>query len=130
MSRPTRTLLYIDDDPATRFLLQRLFEERETTGGEPEIEWLEASSVEEAVFRYGTEQPDTILLDNRLGADDGVDLLPQVHKTWRCPVWILTGACGPELMERAVRAGAAGIIEKGEVTENPGRLCALLTERP
>ena len=114
-----------------RFLIQELAAEgREALGDNVEICWLEAGDVPEAVAHYKTVKPDAILLDNRLGPDDGVDLLPQVCQTWGCPVWILTGLSSPQLRERCASRGAAGVISKDEMMTSAGRLRGFLLQSP
>ena len=126
MGRPSRTILYIDDDSDTRFLLRELLaERREMEGEEASIGWLEASSIEEAVDRFGSRQPDAILLDNGLGIVEGVERLPQVRQTWNCPVWILTGLSTDSLERRCASYGGAGLVLKDDLVENPSRLLSL-----
>ena len=117
------TILHIDDDPDLRLLLRELAALAE---GEPEIQVLEAAGLEEAVMRYGSLQPDTILLDNRLGRASGVELLARVREVWRCPVWILTGLPPEVLCERSRLAGAAGVVSKDELLRDATQLRTFL----
>ena len=119
------TVLYIDDDRDARYML------RELVGVAPaeecEVRWLEADGVEEAIARHGAAQPNAVLLDNRLGTEEGVDLVARVGRIWACPVWMLTGAASDEFRRRAEGNGAAGVIEKDALVEGPERLRALLS---
>ena len=113
------TILHIDDDADTRFLVREML--REEAG----IGWLEASGVEEALDRHSKVCPDAILLDNRLGGRDGIEWLPQIRARGGCPVWILTGLCRPELAEQAARMGAAGVLSKDELLDRSLTVAAL-----
>lgn len=113
------TILYIDDDPDARFLLQQLLEEAPTMTDAVQLRLLEASGFDDAVDEHGTVQIDGILLDNRLGAIDGVDLLPALRNTWSCPVWMLTGVASQELLDRCKANGAAGVLLKDQLMRDP-----------
>lgn len=113
------TVLHIDDDPDTRLLVRELLRQAEPiASGQAAICFLGAGGVEEALARYRESQPDVILLDQRLGGADGLDLLPSLRPAWNCPVWIVTGFSPETLQERAEKAGAAGIIQKDELLAN------------
>jgi DNA-binding NarL/FixJ family response regulator len=64
------------------------------------------------------ERPEIILLDLDLGADNGLDLLPDLLAT--APgsrVILLTGVRDPELHYRAVRLGAMGVVLKEQAVD-------------
>jgi CheY-like chemotaxis protein len=127
--QPALTILHIEDDPATRLLVQELLADGSAALGErSEIRWLEASSFDEAVTEHGADHADAVLLDNRLGALDGVDLIGRVRLNWNCPVWLLTGLPTEELLDRSSRLGASGLIGKDQMLENPKRVLSLLIE--
>ncbi len=109
------TILHIDDDPDVRLLVRELAEVG--PGGESQIQVLDAPGVEEAIARYNGRRPDMILLDNRLGASSGLELLPRLRQVWSCPVWILSGFSGDLLRQRAEQCGAAGVISKDDLFE-------------
>ncbi len=115
MKHAALTLLHIDDDSATVLLLRDLLSESDPSSGRIRVNFLAAASVEEAVRRFASERPAAVLLDNRLGGVDGVDLLPQVKGTWHCPVWILTGLTTDRLEAQAAASGAAGVIAKDQL---------------
>ena len=115
------TVLHIDDDPDTRLLVRELLVEP----GEA-FRLLEAGGVAEAVAQYANMRPDTILLDNRMGLETGLDLVPRIQQVWDCPVWILTGFSPEALQDRWGKYGAAGIIAKDELLTDGTRLKELL----
>ena len=117
------TVLHIDDDLEVRFLLRELVAEQPNA---PDFRWLEASHVEEALTLHGAAQPDLILLDNRLGYEEGIAVLPRLRSAFRCPIWILSSAFSDRLTEQARAAGAAGVATKDEVLGEPGRLASFL----
>ena len=114
------TVLHIDDDPDVRLLV------RELARPAPQIQVLDAPGVEEAIARYSGLEPDTILLDNRLGASSGLELLPRIRQIWSCPVWILSGFSRDLLHERAAQCGAAGVISKDELLEDAAHFQVIL----
>jgi DNA-binding NarL/FixJ family response regulator len=60
-------------------------------------------------------RPHVVLLDLDLGSENGFDLLP--HLTSQAAVLILTGVRDRGAHERAVVAGARGVIQKSEPAE-------------
>lgn len=64
------------------------------------------------------EDPDIILLDIDLGDIDGLDLLPDMLSAApQARVVVLTGIRDPEILRRAVRLGAMGLVIKDGPTE-------------
>jgi DNA-binding NarL/FixJ family response regulator len=117
------TVLHIDDDPEIRFLLRELVAEQPNAA---DFCWLEASQVEEALALHGAAQPDLILLDNRMGYEEGVAALPRLRSVFACPVWMLSSVFNDRVAERARAAGAAGVATKDEVLGEPSRLASFL----
>jgi CheY-like chemotaxis protein len=129
MMKRTLTVVHIDDDPDTRLLLRELVAEGERSASDGiEIRCLDASGVEEAVSRYGGLQPDAVLLDNRLGPESGVDLLPRLRPVWNCPIWILTGLAPEAVRAPGGRSGAAGVASKDELLKGGDQLRSFLLE--
>jgi CheY-like chemotaxis protein len=114
MKRPLR-ILHIDDDLDTRFLIRELLSEVQRPDDEVGIEWLEAGGIEEAVERWREVALDGLLVDNRLGVRVGVEEIPGLRSVWNCPIWIVSGAPDPELLGRAVRNGAQGLLHKDDL---------------
>ena len=123
------TLLYIEDDPDTRMLVQELLAEGQQEPGDAvKIRMLEAEDAEEAFRLYGSAHLDGILLDNRLGAEQGVDLLPRIKQVWKCPVWIFAAFSNKLLADRCMENGAAGLISKDIIMGSGKRLLMFLLE--
>jgi DNA-binding NarL/FixJ family response regulator len=73
----------------------------------------EAGTVDEALDLLEREHVDIVLLDYRLGADNGFELCSEIRR--RRPetrVLIFTAFGNPELLTLAIRAGASGYILK------------------
>ena len=120
-------VLHIDDDPDTRFLLRELLAEGQSQAEEPvNIQCLEAASLEQAIAQHKDADLDIVLLDQRLGKDDGVELLPCIKSTWNCPVWILTGLADQRLSDRSKEKGATGVISKNELLRDGEHVRLLL----
>jgi DNA-binding response OmpR family regulator len=117
-------VLHIDDDADTRLLFREIISEQMEGLA---VRWLEAAGVEEAVARHRTENVALVLLDHRLGADQGLDLIARIKNQWSCPVWMLTGICPEAIGERAKLCGAAGVLCKDELIEKRIDWRALLT---
>jgi len=71
-----------------------------------------ASDIAEALTILEREQPDVILLDIDLGGVNSLDSMPLLRNTTSAMVLILTGARDSETHERAVLAGARGVVQK------------------
>ena len=106
---PTRVLL-VDDDEDEFVIARDLLEEAHP--GAWRLDW--ASGWDEALAAIGRGEHDAYLLDYRLGARDGIELLREaVARGCRQPVIMLTGHGGPEIDLRAMEAGAADYLVKG-----------------
>ncbi len=71
-----------------------------------------ASDIAEALTILEREQPDVILLDIDLGGVNSLDSMPLLRSITSAMVLILTGARDSETHERAVLAGARGVVQK------------------
>ena len=71
-----------------------------------------ASDIAEALAILEREQPDVILLDIDLRGVNSLDSLPLLRNATSAIVLIVTGARDPETHERAVLAGARGVVQK------------------
>jgi DNA-binding NarL/FixJ family response regulator len=71
-----------------------------------------ASDIAEALAILEREQPDVILLDIDLGGVNSLDSMPLLRNATSAMVLILTGARDSETHERAVMAGARGVVQK------------------
>ncbi|MBX9678472.1 MAG: PAS domain S-box protein [Gemmataceae bacterium] len=110
---PKLRILLIDDDPNDRAVLRDLLAE-----AAPGLYLLdEALDYEEGRRRLALCEHDVVLLDDRLGAGSGLDLLSYaVENRCRMPILFLTDQRDGALDEEAIRAGAADFIPKDSLS--------------
>ncbi|MGY0571615.1 MULTISPECIES: response regulator [unclassified Bradyrhizobium] len=77
-------VLVVEDDPALQRMILNYF-------GENNIRTLLASNRQEMVDRLGDTEVNLVILDLRLGLEDGLDLLREVRLGSDVPVIIITG---------------------------------------
>jgi two-component system, OmpR family, response regulator len=95
-SQPTRVLV-IDDDPSLRHMLRDYFEKYN-------IRVVSASQRHEASRQFAAGEPSLVILDRRLGQEDGLDLLREIRSRSDVPVIIGAAAIGPSSFDRHVHA--------------------------
>ncbi|MFN6944483.1 MAG: ATP-binding protein [Cytophagaceae bacterium] len=113
---PNRTnlnILLVDDDEEdfiiTRDILQDIPNKKIT------LEWI--SSYEEALEDVINNKFDVYLIDYRLGAQTGLDLIKEAGKHHcSAPMILLTGQGDMEIDVQAMKAGAADYLVKGNIT--------------
>jgi two-component system nitrate/nitrite response regulator NarL len=106
-SSPIRVLL-IDDHRSILWGLERLIE-----SGKPIMEVVgTATNCADAVKLIDEAAPDLILLDIGLGDQNGVDEIPNLIARSNAKILVLTGMRDESLHDRAVLAGASGVVEK------------------
>ena len=76
-----------------------------------------ATSGSEAIEMAEQACPDVIVLDDELGEQSGIDVIPQLVSRSKAKVLLLTEQRNGSLHERAVLAGARGIVYKEEPAE-------------
>ena len=110
---PETRILVVDDHPLFRQGVAELIAH--------EPGWVccgQAGNVREAWAAVERCQPHLVLLDLRLGASDGLDLLADLTgRLPHLPVLILSQCDELVYAERALRAGARGYIMKDQATE-------------
>jgi two-component system sensor histidine kinase/response regulator len=106
--RPLRILL-VDDDESTFVITRELL--REINGRPVELEWTgEADEGYDLILR---DEHEVYLIDYRLGADDGLDVLRRARAAGcKAPILILTGQTDDEIDQRALEAGASDYLAK------------------
>ena len=110
--KPIRVLL-VDDHQTVLWGLSRLIE-----GERPRMELAGQARDRAGLFELARrERPDIILLDLDLGDENSLDFLPDLVQEIDAYVLILTGARERDLHERAVKAGASGVVLKDEPVE-------------
>lgn len=105
--KPIRVMI-IDDHEMVRTALRMLIESH------PNLTVVgEACSRATAIPSVRSEQPDIILLDLDLGGENGVDLIPELLAIAKdARVLVLTGVSDVEIHNRALLAGAVGLLLK------------------
>jgi DNA-binding response OmpR family regulator len=78
------TILVVEDDPALQRMILNYF-------GDNNIRTLVANNRREMVDRLGDVEVNLVILDLRLGSEDGLDLLREVRVSSDVPVIIITG---------------------------------------
>ena len=76
-----------------------------------------AADVPEALNIAQRERPDVVLLDIDLHGENSLDSMPLLRKATDAFVLIVTGVRDPETQDRAVLAGARGVVQKEESAE-------------
>jgi two-component system, OmpR family, response regulator len=82
-SRPVRVLV-IDDDVSMRHMLANYLAERN-------MDLVSARQRQDVIRHFSAHEPDIVLLDIRLGQEDGFDLLREIRSRSDVPVIITTG---------------------------------------
>jgi signal transduction histidine kinase len=104
-------VLLVEDDDDDHVLVQDIFAE---IGQRYQLE--RVSSYEEAVDLSAPGAYDVCLLDYRLGAHDGLELMQALRRLgFRCPMILLTGQDDDTIDRMAMRAGAADYLIKGQI---------------
>jgi DNA-binding NarL/FixJ family response regulator len=104
---PIRVLL-IDDHRSILWGLERLIE-----SGKPAMEVVgTATNCTDALKLLDQAAPDLILLDIGLGDQNGVEEIPNLIARSKAKVLVLTGMRDESLHDKAVLAGASGVVEK------------------
>jgi len=106
-------VLLIEDHAIVRVGLRLLIESR------PDLMVVgEAANSTDALALAAREQPDVILLDLDLGAENGLDLLPGLRTVaGQARVLVLTGMRDVQGHRLAIRRGARGLVHKEQVPE-------------
>lgn len=94
-------VLVVDDEPTIRMILSRYL-------GRKNYEVIEASDAKEAMQAFADSDPDLVLLDVNLGADNGLDVLAAIRETSSVPVLLCTGMAA----EPTRSASASGYVVK------------------
>jgi DNA-binding NarL/FixJ family response regulator len=110
---PKASILIVDDHPMVRDGLARLI------GQEKDLVCCgEASNVAETLTAVARHKPDLIILDLRLKAQDGLELIKSLKAQYPdLRILILSQYGAPLYIERAMRAGALGYVVKEQAAE-------------
>lgn len=105
--RPIRVLI-VDDHAGIRAGLTRLIDAE----GPRLCAVGAAASAGEALAQARAQQPDVIVLDVNLDGEDGLALIPALHRAARCEVVVLTSLVDPHVAAHARRLGARACLHK------------------
>jgi DNA-binding NarL/FixJ family response regulator len=106
-SKPIRVLI-IDDHRSILWGLERLIE-----SGKPAMQVVgTATNCTDALTLIDESSPDLILLDIGLGEENGVDMIPSLLGRSHAKILVLTGIQDESVHDKAVLAGASGVVEK------------------
>jgi DNA-binding NarL/FixJ family response regulator len=112
LAPPIRVML-VDDHRSVLWGLQRLVD-----GETPRMTvTATARDAEQAVRELATHEVDVILLDLDLGATNGIDAIPLFLARSSARVLVLTGVRDPAMHDKAVLAGACGVVLKEDPAE-------------
>ncbi|MDA1052562.1 MAG: response regulator [Planctomycetota bacterium] len=112
--RPARILLIDDDEDS--FIITRA---RLSENPDERFELVWASSYEEGLAAIQRDEHDVYLLDYRLGARDGLELLREaIADGCSAPIIMITGQADHEVDVQAMKAGAADYLVKDELNTN------------
>jgi signal transduction histidine kinase len=110
-------VLIVDDDAEDAELAQLLLRDADAQAYRAEV----VDTVANALLRLTQDGLDVALVDHRLGADSGIDLIRKaVALGCEAPLLLLTGVGDEETDREALQAGAAGYLSKDGLT--PARL--------
>jgi two-component system nitrogen regulation response regulator GlnG len=99
-------LLVIDDEPGIRFSIQQIFRS-------DSVSVLTAEGGQEGLALIGSESPDVVLLDIRLGGQSGLELLEEIRKIDpKCLVVLITGHGTTDTAIDAMKRGAFDYLVK------------------
>ncbi|MFL5814921.1 MAG: sensor histidine kinase [Bdellovibrionia bacterium] len=113
MPKSSFRVLLVDDDDDDIFVIRDYLAEVRTS----RFDFSAASSPDEAFQKISQQTFDVYIIDYRLGAVTGLDLLKElIARGDRTPVILLTGYGDHEVDQEAMRVGAADYLLKGELS--------------
>ena len=105
-------VLVVDDDEDDFVIVRHMFSE--IGGQQYGVDWV--ASYDEALEAIGRDEHDVYLVDYRLGARDGLELLKEAIATGsRAPMILLTGQGDRDVDVAAMRAGVMDYLVKGSI---------------
>lgn len=112
MDEPVIRVLMVEDDEDDYVITEKFLSESKR--GRFKLDWV--SSYGAALEAVKNGEHDVYLVDYRLGARNGLELLREIHKEdTKAPIILLTGQGGMEVDFEAMRAGAADYLEKDQM---------------
>lgn len=105
-------ILLVEDDDDDYLLVKDLLAEIKNS----RYQLQRARSYDEALDLESPDKVDVCLLDYRLGARDGLELMRELRgRGFQCPMILLTGQSDNSLDLMAMKAGAADYLIKGQI---------------
>src|SRR5664280_1029421 len=112
MSEEPLRVLLIDDDEDYFVIVRDLLSEAQ--GFRAELTWLD--TYEKGLAALGQTQPDVFVVDYRLGAHSGLEIVAEATaRKINTPFILLTGQGDQETAVAAMKAGAVDYLVKGQV---------------
>jgi two-component system nitrate/nitrite response regulator NarL len=109
----TIRVLLIDDHRSVLWGLEKLIDSQK-----PKMQVIgKFTSYADASSQLKELSPDIILLDLDLGTESGVEVIPHLSLLTKAKILVLTGSRDPVLQDRAIVAGAKGILHKENSAE-------------
>ena len=109
----TIRVVLIDDHRSVLWGLEKLIDSQQ-----PRMQVIgKFTSFAEASAELEKLQPDIILLDLDLGVEHGIDAIPRLIPITKAKILILTGSRDIAMHDKAIIAGAKGILEKENSAE-------------
>ena len=102
------TLLFVDDNE-----MLRTFASRNLEMDIPRLRVIGASGCAEARRRVAEEAPDVVVMDQRLGDGNGIELMRELAAVIpRSPFLVVSADAAPSMRQRALAAGAFDVLSK------------------
>ncbi len=112
MEKPPIKILLIEDDQDDFILTRDLLSG--VDGGHFHLDWVQ--TYQEGLKQIEADMHDVYLIDYRLGADDGLQLLLEALQSGpQAPIIMLTGQADRNIDIAAMQAGAADYLVKGRI---------------
>lgn len=106
-------VLMVDDNEAEYMLAQEFLIDLDSNS--IALSW--CASADDALLAIKEETYDAYLIDYYLGAQNGLEIIESAHASGcRAPLILLTGQGDPEIDQKALAAGAADYLEKGNLS--------------
>src|SRR5580658_1892953 len=108
----TATILIVEDDAAVRELLVLALETNA-------FEAIAVGNIQDAIAQLSGEHVDLVLLDLKLGTENGIDLLKEVRQMPgydKLPVILLTGCADRNIVLQIAQLGVQGYILKHQLS--------------
>ena len=110
--KPIKIML-VDDHRSVLWGLEKLIESEK-----PRMEVIgTATCSAEALNLLASASPDVIMIDLDLNGENGVDIIPDLIRMCSAKILVLTGTRDVAMRDRAMLAGARGVVEKGDTAE-------------